>query len=186
MKRLLALGLATGLVISLAGCSQRAAGTVGWGEFLLNITNGEVASVVQQGTNMTVTGVDGKVYTVTAPGNPNVNSDWLQDFQVAAANGGRTFDQRTYSVVPVPDNTWIGLIITAFVPLVVIAGFILLAMRQASRVQKRTAALGATATPAPAPPTLADRLRQLDEARDARLITDDEHAARRTKILDEL
>jgi ATP-dependent Zn protease len=177
-----AIGIAIGLVIAVAGCSQRAASTVGWGTFLRNISDGQVATVVQQGTNMTVTGVDGKVYTVTAPGNPNVNSDWLQDFQIAAANGGRTFDQSTYSVEPVQDTSWIGLVITGLVPLVVIGGFIAAMMRQAGKMQKRAAA-----TPvAPATPTPADRLRQLEDARNARLITDDEYAAKRAKILDEM
>jgi ATP-dependent Zn protease len=179
---MIAVSLAAAVVVALAGCSQRVAGTVGWGAFLLNITNGQVATIVQQGTNMTVTGVDGKVYTVTAPGNPNVNSDWLQDFQIAAASGGRTFDQRTYSVEPVQDTSWIGLILTALVPLIVIGGFIGLMMRQAARLQKPAAA-----TPiAPATPTPADRLRQLEDARNARLISDDEYAAKRARILDEM
>jgi hypothetical protein len=120
---------------------------------------------------------------VTAPGNPNVNSDWLQDFQIAAANGGRTFDQGSYSVVPVQDNSWVGLIITALVPLVVIVAFIVLAMRQASKAQMRAAASPPFAL---GPPPPVDRLRQLEEARNARLITDDEYAAQRAKILSEM
>lgn len=43
-----------------------------------------------------------------------------------------------------------------------------------------------TVTPSPTPAALSDRLRHLDEARAAGLITDEEYAAKRQKIIDEL
>ena len=180
---LIAIGLAALILVAVAGCSQRASATVGWGVFLDNISHGQVAKVVQQGATMTVTAIDGEVYTVTAPGNPDVNLDYLQTLQIAAAAGGpgHTFDQANYTVVPVQDNSWIGLLLTFLLPLVIVGIYLAVLVPRLRLAQKQAAA-----RVAPPPPSPADRLRQLEDARNARLITDDEYAAKRAKILDEM
>jgi ATP-dependent Zn protease len=178
-RRLRVLASSLALALCIVGCSSSQARMVGWGEFLHNVSLGQVAKVVQQDTTLTITATDGSTYAVTAPGFPGVNADYLKDVRAAAAEGGTTFDARNYSVEPTPNNSWVGLVITGLVPLVVIVGFILLAMRQVSKRK-----------PDPAPPAAlssspADRLRRLEDARDSRLITDEEYAAKRAQILDE-
>jgi ATP-dependent Zn protease len=157
--------------------------SIGWGEFLQNISDGTVSRIVQQGTTLTVTDPSGIAYTVAAPGNPNVNSDYLVDFQRAAANGGRTFDNTIYTIEPPNDSSWIGLVLTGILPLIIIGGFVYFMTRQARR--QWAVSGGPNQFRAP-PPTLADRLRQLDEAKAAGLITPDEYEAKRRQIVDGL
>jgi cell division protease FtsH len=116
---------------------------VGWGTFLNNVSAGEVKKVIQQDTTLTVTSaVDGKDYTVIAPGVPGVNADYLKDIQAAAAAGGKTFDQSKYSVEKAPDNGWIGLVLTGLLPLIVIGGFIYFMMRQAQGTNNQALSFG--------------------------------------------
>ncbi|HXI46395.1 MAG TPA: ATP-dependent metallopeptidase FtsH/Yme1/Tma family protein, partial [Candidatus Acidoferrales bacterium] len=116
---------------------------VGWGTFLTNVSKGEVKKVVQQDTTLTVTStVDGKDYTVIAPGVPGVNADYLKDIQAAAIAGGQTFDQSKYSVEKAPDNGWIGLVLTGLLPLIVIGGFIYFMMRQAQGTNNQALSFG--------------------------------------------
>jgi ATP-dependent Zn protease len=154
--------------------------TVGWGQFLQFISTGQVAHVVQEGSMLTVTDIAGNQYTVTAPGVRGVNADYLVDFQRAAADGGRTFDATTYAIQPVPDTSWIGLVLTGLLPLLVIGSFVFF-MSQAARKQARAAAHFQSRPPAL---SLTDRLRQLDEARAAGLMTADEYDAKRAQIVD--
>lgn len=152
----------------------------GWGTFLGNISHGQVAKIVQSGNTLTVTDNAGTVYTVIAPGQPEINEDYRLDFERAAADGGRTFDDSTYTIEPAPDNSWIGLVLTGILPLLIIGGFIYFMMRTAQR-QMRT---GSTFNVRPPAPTLAERLKQLDDARNAGLITGAEYDAKRAQILE--
>jgi cell division protease FtsH len=136
----LVMGVGALLYTWLAGSTQEQ--TVGWGQFLTNVQKGEVAQVVQQDTTLTVTGRDGKKYTVVAPGVPGVNADYLKDIQAAAAAGGLTFDQNNYSVEKAPDNGWIGLVLTGLLPLLVIGGFIYFMMRQAQGTNNQALSFG--------------------------------------------
>lgn len=162
----------------LAGSTQSP--SVGWGEFLQNVSHGQVAKIVQSGNTLTVTDTAGATYTVIAPGQPEINQDYRLDFERAAADGGRTFDDSTYTIEPAPDNSWIGLVLTGILPLIIIGGFIYFMMRTAQR-QMRT---GSAFNVRPSPPTLAERLKQLDDARNAGLITADEYQVKRQQILD--
>src|ERR1044071_3721493 len=92
----LVVGVMSLLYTWLAGSSQPQ--TVGWGTFLDNVSQGQVKQVVQQDTTLTVTGQDGKQYTVIAPGVPGVNADYLKDIQAAASAGGQAFNVSHYSV----------------------------------------------------------------------------------------
>jgi cell division protease FtsH len=136
----LVMGISALLYTWLAGGTQTA--TVGWGDFLNNVSKGEVAKVVQQDTTLTVTTTDNKTYTVTAPGVPGVNADYLKDIQAAAAGGGQTFDQGKFSVEKSPDNSWIGLVLTGLLPLIIIGGFIYFMMRQAQGTNNQALSFG--------------------------------------------
>jgi cell division protease FtsH len=115
---------------------------VGWGQFLDNVASGQVAKVVQQDTTLTVTPTNGAEYKVIAPGVPGVNGDYLKDIQEAATAGGQTFDQSKYSVIAAADNSWIGLVLTGLLPLIIIGGFIYFMMRQAQGTNNQALSFG--------------------------------------------
>src|ERR1051325_7156559 len=120
MMLVLVVGVSALLYVWLAGSS--APQPVGWGDFLNRVSQGHVTKVVQQDTTLTVT--DDKTppttYTVIAPGVPGVNADYLKDIQAAAAQGNQKFDRGQYSVDKAPDNSWLGLVLTGLLPLVII------------------------------------------------------------------
>jgi cell division protease FtsH len=136
----LVMGISALLYTWLAGSTPAA--TKGWGEFLTAVSKGEVVKVVQQDNTLTVTGPDNKTYTVTAPGVPGVNADYLKDIQTAAQEGGRTFDQSKYSVEKAPDNSWLGLVLTGLLPLLIIGAFIYFMMRQAQGTNNQAMSFG--------------------------------------------
>jgi cell division protease FtsH len=136
----LVMGISALLYTWLAGGTQPT--TKGWGEFLNHVSKGEVTKVVQQDTTLTVTASDNSTYTVTAPGVPGVNADYLKDIQAAATQGGQTFDQGKFSVEKAPDNAWIGLVLTGLLPLIIIGGFIYFMMRQAQGTNNQALSFG--------------------------------------------
>ena len=101
---------------------------IGYSEFLSQVTAGEVTKVVQQGTTLTVT-TSGTppTYTVIVP---TVLTDVWGDIQTAAgqANPPPTV---AFEAQPAPDTSWLGLLLTAVLPLLIIGGFIFFMMRQA-------------------------------------------------------
>ena len=136
----LVMGISALLYTWLAGSSPTQ--PIGWGQFLANVQGGEVAKVVQQDNTLTVTGTDKRIYTVNAPGVPGVNGDYLKDVQAAAAAGGKTFDQTQYSVDKAADNSWLGLVLTGLLPLIIIGGFIFFMMRQAQGTNNQAMSFG--------------------------------------------
>jgi cell division protease FtsH len=137
----LVMGVGALLYTWLAGANT--AQPIGWGQFLSNVSAGEVRHVVQQDNTLTVTGPDGKAtYTVTAPGINGLNTDTLKDIQTAAQQGGHPFDQNQYEVKPAADNSWVGLVLTGLLPLIVIGGFIYFMMRQAQGTNNQALSFG--------------------------------------------
>jgi cell division protease FtsH len=138
----LVMGISALLYTWLAGSS--APKSVAWGVFLDNVSKGEVTKVVQQDTTLTVADNANppNTYVVHAPGVPGVNGDYLKDIQAAATQGGKTFDQTGYSVEPSPDNSWIGLVLTGLLPLIIIGGFIYFMMRQAQGTNNQALSFG--------------------------------------------
>ena len=137
----LVMGISALLYTWLAGSTPSK--DVGWGQFLTNVQAGEVSKVVQQDNTLTVTGTDPKnVYTVVAPGVPGVNGDYLKDIQAAAAAVGKTFPQASYSVEKAADNSWLGLVLTGLLPLIIIGGFIFFMMRQAQGTNNQAMSFG--------------------------------------------
>ena len=55
---------------------------------------------------------------VFAPGVPGLpNSDVYGDMQAAAEKGNKTLGPEAYTVKPVADNSWFGLLLTGLLPL---------------------------------------------------------------------
>jgi len=111
--------------------------------FLADVQAGTVAKVVQQGESLSVyTKAQGAnpadpAYTVNVP---NVLTQVSQDIAAAAAKGGTaapTFDPK-----PAPDNSWIGLVLTGLLPLIIIGGFIYFMMRQAQGTNNQALSFG--------------------------------------------
>jgi len=137
----LVMGISALLYTWLAGSTPNK--DVGWGQFLTYVSKGQVSKVVQQDNTLTVTDATTKAtYTVVAPGVPGVNGDYLKDIQAAAAAGGLTFEQNNYSVDKAADNSWLGLVLTGLLPLIIIGGFIFFMMRQAQGTNNQAMSFG--------------------------------------------
>ena len=142
--------------------------TVGYSQFLGDVEAGQVTQVVQTGTTLEATGTHG-IYQVTVP---TILTDVYGDVEAAAAAGGTAVP--LFSAQPAPDTSWLGLVLTAVLPL----GLLLVALVFVVLFVVRPArAAGAR--------SLTSRLRELDEAHRAGLITDDERARQRARILND-
>jgi cell division protease FtsH len=110
--------------------------------FLEDVQKGEVVKVVQQGETLNVytkanPKPDAPAYTLNVP---NVLTQVSQDIAAAAAKGG--VPPPTYDPKPAPDNSWIGLVLTGLLPLIVIGGFIYFMMRQAQGTNNQALSFG--------------------------------------------
>ena len=155
------------VLVGLAGCGPTApAGEVlGYSTFLDDVAIGRVNSVVQSGQYLTVHERT-DVYFVVAP---SVTTDVFGDMQRAAAGAGRSLPRDIYSATAPSDNSWVGLLLTAVLPLLVIGGILVFMMRAVRRI--------------PRPDSLQGRLAQLDDAQKAGQLTDEEYVAKREEIL---
>jgi hypothetical protein len=148
--------------------SSPSASTVGYSQFLSDVEAGHVTQVVQTGTTLEVSARQGD-YQVTLP---TILTDVYGDIESAAAAGDAALP--LFIAQPAPDTSWIGLVLTALLPfgllLVALVFVVLFVVRPARASGART---------------LTGRLRELDEAHRAGLITDQERARQRARILDE-
>lgn len=144
--------------------------TVPYGRFLENVGAGRVTQVIQAGTTLEVSGPDGDYQVVV----PTVLTDVFADVSGAADAGGAP--EPVFVAQPAPDTSWIGLALAVVLPfgmLFVLIALVLLLVVRTGRGGSRAR-------------RLADRLRELDEAHRSGLITDDERARQRARILDEV
>jgi cell division protease FtsH len=113
----------------------------GPGSFLEDISKGQVEKVVQQGDTLTVDTKGGAQnqpeYTVTVP---NVLTQVSQD--IATTAKAANVDQPIFDPKPAPDTSWIGLLLTGLLPLLVIGGFIFFMMRQAQGTNNQALSFG--------------------------------------------
>jgi cell division protease FtsH len=109
--------------------SQNTPQTTGYSKFLTDVQSGVVKKVTQQGSTLTVQ-VDGNPpqYTVNVP---SVLTDVYSDMKKAAAESNKPLSADIYTSNPAPDTSWLGLLLTAVLPLLIIGGFIFFMMRQA-------------------------------------------------------
>ncbi|HET9853043.1 MAG TPA: AAA family ATPase, partial [Candidatus Limnocylindrales bacterium] len=115
----------------------------GPGSFLEQVEKGQVSRVVQSGETLNVFDNTKKPtdtepsYTVTVA---NVLVDVGSDIREAAAKGSKA--EPTFDPKPAPDNSWIGLVLTGLLPLLIIGGFIYFMMRQAQGTNNQALSFG--------------------------------------------
>jgi cell division protease FtsH len=115
--------------------------TTGYSKFLQGVKANEVAKVTQQGTTLTVETNDApaKTYTVIVP---TVLTDVYGDMQKAAADGNVELKEDVFTANQAPDTSWLGLLLTAVLPLLIIGGFIFFMMRQAQGTNNQALSFG--------------------------------------------
>jgi cell division protease FtsH len=113
----------------------------GPGSFLEDVQTGKVHKVVQQGETLSVdlAPPEGERpdYTVTVP---NVLTQVSQD--IAATATAADIEPPIFEPRPAPDTSWIGLLLTGLLPLLVIGGFIFFMMRQAQGTNNQALSFG--------------------------------------------
>jgi cell division protease FtsH len=117
-----------------------AANTTPYSLFLNNVQGGQVQNVSQEQSTLTVTPKGGGApYTVTVP--PILTNVYL-DMQAAAKAGNVTLPQDVFGAKDAPDTSWIGLLATTLLPLILIVGFVLFMMRQAQGTNNQALSFG--------------------------------------------
>src|SRR5690349_5181470 len=117
--------------------------TTGYSDFLNQVSQGKVAKVTQQGTTLTVetTATPKETYTVIVP---TVLTPVYTDMQAAAAKGTPPAElpPDVFTANQAPDTSWLGLLLTAVLPLLIIGGFIFFMMRQAQGTNNQALSFG--------------------------------------------
>ena len=142
--------------------------TAPYSQFLGDVMAGQVTQVVQAGTTLEVSGPHGN-YHVNLP---TILTDVYGDIERAAVAGESAVP--LFSAQPAPDTSWIGLVLTAVLPFVMILGVLALVMLLVIRPARLAGAR-----------TLTGRLRDLDQAYRAGLISEEERVRQRARILDD-
>ncbi|MFN8630293.1 MAG: ATP-dependent zinc metalloprotease FtsH [Chloroflexota bacterium] len=114
----------------------------GYFKFLNDVKSGQVQKASQDGETVTVTLKNSTTpYTVVVPN--AIMTDVAADMAKAAEQGGQPFPASdAYIRKPTPDTSWIGLVLTGLLPLLVIGGFIFFMMRQAQGTNNQALSFG--------------------------------------------
>ncbi len=112
--------------------------TVGYSQFLNDVGQGKVTEVVQTDQTLTVTLKDDQYTTVV----PSVLTDVYGDMEAAAKAGGTSLAVDIYKAEKAPDTSWLGLILTGLLPVILIGGFIFFMMRQAQGTNNQALSFG--------------------------------------------
>jgi cell division protease FtsH len=120
--------------------STTPATAIGYSKFLADVQAGNVASVTKQGESLSVK-LEGTAspYTVVVP---SILTDVYKDMREAAARGNQTLGDNILTAEPEPDTSWLGLLLTGLLPLLVIGGFIFFMMRQAQGTNNQALSFG--------------------------------------------
>ncbi|HEY7590604.1 MAG TPA: ATP-dependent zinc metalloprotease FtsH [Candidatus Limnocylindrales bacterium] len=114
---------------------------LGGDSFITDLRQGNVEKVLQQGETLTVDLKGGPAnqpeYTVNIA---NVLTQVQQDILRETADAG--VPTPVYEAKPAPDTSWIGLLLTGLLPLLVIGGFIFFMMRQAQGTNNQALSFG--------------------------------------------
>jgi len=115
--------------------------TTGYSEFLGDVAAGRVSKVTQQGTTLTVDTNGGTPpnYTVNVP---TILTDVYGDIKEAVQEGNVDPGKVSFTSTPAPDTSWLGLLLTAVLPLLIIGGFIFFMMRQAQGTNNQALSFG--------------------------------------------
>ena len=126
------------LLWQLLGQTTSASSTA-YSDFLNYAQAGKVATVSQEDSTLTVTTTDGSpTYTVTVP---TILTNVLQDVRTAE-KAGNVSHPAVVGAKQAPDTSWIGLLVTTALPLILIVGFILFMMRQAQGTNNQALSFG--------------------------------------------
>ncbi len=113
----------------------------GYFKFLNDVKSGQVTKASQDGETVTVTLKDNTTYSVVVPN--AIMTDVAADMTKAAAAGNQPFPSGDMFIrKPTPDTSWIGLLLTGLLPLLVIGGFIFFMMRQAQGTNNQALSFG--------------------------------------------
>ncbi len=111
-----------------------------YSEFWDAVKAGNVQAVVQDGETLTVTlKGSAETYTVIVPN--NITGDVFSDMQKASAAGSQD-TVPPFQKKPTQDTSWLGLLFTGLLPLLVIGGFIFFMMRQAQGSNNQAMSFG--------------------------------------------
>ena len=113
--------------------------TRAYSDFWNDVKAGTVTAVIQDGETLQVTSGANK-YTVIVPN--QITGDVFNDMQQAALAGGKTLPDGVFTRKPTADTSWIGLLLTGLLPLLVIGGFIFFMMRQAQGTNNQALSFG--------------------------------------------
>jgi cell division protease FtsH len=106
--------------------------------FLNDVKAGSIQSIVQEGSKLTVTNKGtNTAYTVIVPG---LLADAYPEVDAAAKAGNQPVPQ--YVAKLPPDTSWLGIIVTGLLPLLIIGGFIFFMMRQAQGTNNQALSFG--------------------------------------------
>jgi cell division protease FtsH len=114
--------------------------SLGYGDFLAKVQAGEVEKVEQQGDTLSIK-LKGEQTPYTS-NVPTILTNVLQDMRTAAEAGKQPFSPAIYASKPAPDTSWVGLLLTGLLPLLVIGGFIFFMMRQAQGTNNQALSFG--------------------------------------------
>ena len=113
---------------------------VGYSEFLSQVAAGQVTEVRQEGDVLTVKSSGSPSnYTVVVP---SILTQVLNDMITAASTGGHDLGPKVFTAIKAPDTSWLGLLLTGLLPLLVIGGFIFFMMRQAQGTNNQALSFG--------------------------------------------
>ncbi len=112
----------------------------GYLRFLDDVKSGKVQKAVQQGETLSVTISDNTTYTVVVPN--SITGDVAKDMQQAAAAGGVTLKPDAYIKKETSDTSWVSLLVSGLLPLLIIGGFIFFMMRQAQGTNNQAMSFG--------------------------------------------
>ncbi len=128
--------VALAVAITLVGQSSPSTDRA-YSEFLTDVQGGKVTTIVQEGSRLTVTTSTGERYTVVVPG---LLAQAYADVQAAATAGNTPMP--TFKAQQPPDTSWLGIIITGLLPILIIGGFIFFMMRQAQGTNNQALSFG--------------------------------------------
>jgi cell division protease FtsH len=110
--------------------------------FLTQVSQGQVAKVVQTGTTLSITTTDTPPQTYTTEV-ASAFTDVLGDMTKAAVSGGQDIGKIDYRAEQEPQTgQWLGLLISALLPVLLIGGFIFFMMRQAQGTNNQAMSFG--------------------------------------------
>jgi cell division protease FtsH len=105
--------------------------------FLNDVKQGAVTKITQEGSKLTVEKQDHSTYTAIVPG---LLADAYPEVAAAAKDGNKGVPEYTAKLPP--DTSWLGIIVTGLLPLLIIGGFIFFMMRQAQGTNNQALSFG--------------------------------------------